>query len=129
MFTTVLFPVDQSRETREAVETVANIVKTYNSRLVLLSIVEEPSAEQKNEQRRIMEVANAVAKLLQGAQTLFANKGIEASTAQSGRQACGHKPKSRQPVAKRRCNVATILGFVKAWLVACLSLASEFFLF
>ncbi|YAI81667.1 MAG: universal stress protein [cyanobacterium endosymbiont of Rhopalodia sterrenbergii] len=78
MFTTVLFPVDQSRETQEAAETVANIVKTYNSRLILLSVVEEPSEEQKTEQERMMGSADAVAKLLQGAQALFANKGIEA---------------------------------------------------
>ncbi|XHU95570.1 MAG: universal stress protein [cyanobacterium endosymbiont of Rhopalodia gibba] len=78
MFTTVLFPVDKSREAREAAETVANIVKTYNSRLILLSVVEEPSEEQKTEQGRIIESADAVAKLLQGAKALFANKGIEA---------------------------------------------------
>ncbi|MGP0129216.1 MAG: universal stress protein [cyanobacterium endosymbiont of Rhopalodia musculus] len=78
MFTTVLFPVDQSREAREAAETVANIVKTCNSRLILLSVVEEPSEEQKIEQGRIMGSADAVAKLLQGAHALFANKGIEA---------------------------------------------------
>ncbi|BBA79131.1 hypothetical protein RGRSB_0563 [cyanobacterium endosymbiont of Rhopalodia gibberula] len=78
MFTTVLFPVDQSRETREAAETVANIVKIYNSRLILLSVVEKPSEEQKTEQERIMGSTDAVAKLLQGAQALFANKGIEA---------------------------------------------------
>ena len=77
MFTTVLFPVDQSREAREAAETVANIVKTYNSRLILLSVVEESSEEQKTEQERMMGSADAVAKLLQGAQALFANKGIE----------------------------------------------------
>ncbi|XTZ10037.1 MAG: universal stress protein [cyanobacterium endosymbiont of Rhopalodia yunnanensis] len=78
MFTTILFPVDKSREAREAAETVANIVKTYNSRLILLSVVEEPSEEQKTEQGRIIESADAVAKLLQGAKALFANKGIEA---------------------------------------------------
>ncbi|EAM52517.1 conserved hypothetical protein [Crocosphaera watsonii WH 8501] len=33
MFKTILFPVDQSRETREAAETVINLVKTYDSRL------------------------------------------------------------------------------------------------
>jgi nucleotide-binding universal stress UspA family protein len=45
MFKTVLFPVDQSRESREAADTVANIVKTYSSRLVLLSVVEAPEKE------------------------------------------------------------------------------------
>lgn len=78
MFTTVLFPVDQSREAREAAETVADIVKTYNSRLILLSVVEKSSKEQETKQGEIMSSADAVAKLLQRAQALFANKGIEA---------------------------------------------------
>ena len=45
MFKTVLFPVDQSREAREAAEKVVNIVKTYASRLVILSVVEPPAEE------------------------------------------------------------------------------------
>jgi nucleotide-binding universal stress UspA family protein len=40
MFKTVLFPVDRSREAREAADIVSNIVRTYNSRLILLSVVE-----------------------------------------------------------------------------------------
>jgi nucleotide-binding universal stress UspA family protein len=76
MFKTILFPVDRSREAREAAEAVANLVKTYNSRLVLLSVVEkgaeEPSAA------GIMASEEAVAKLLQGAQSFFAQQGIEA---------------------------------------------------
>ncbi|BAP17438.1 universal stress protein [cyanobacterium endosymbiont of Epithemia turgida] len=78
MFTTVLFPMDKSRETREAAEIVANIVKTYNSHLILLSVIENPSEEQKIGQESIMGSADVVAKLLQAAQALFANKGIEA---------------------------------------------------
>lgn len=78
MFNTVLFSVDQSREAREAAETVANIVKTYNSRLVLLSVVEKPPKEEEPYPGGVMESPEAVAKLLQGAQALFAEKGIEA---------------------------------------------------
>lgn len=78
MFKTVLFPVDQSRETREAANTVANVVKTYNSRLVLLSVVEKPDAETNPSASDVMASAEAVAKLLQGAQALFAQQGIEA---------------------------------------------------
>lgn len=78
MFNTVLFSVDQSREAREAAETVANIVKTYNSRLVLLSVVEKPPKEEEPHPGGVMESPEAVAKLLQGAQALFAEKGIEA---------------------------------------------------
>ncbi|AFZ34196.1 UspA domain-containing protein [Stanieria cyanosphaera PCC 7437] len=70
MFNTILFPIDRSREAREAAETVANLVKTYNSRLVLLSVVE-------NTPESKMDSEAEVAKLLQAAQALFAEKGIE----------------------------------------------------
>ncbi len=78
MFKTILFPVDQSREAREAAETVANLVKTHDSRLVLLSVVEKTEDGQGISQGGVMTSAEAVAKLLQGAQALFADKGIEA---------------------------------------------------
>jgi nucleotide-binding universal stress UspA family protein len=79
MFKTVLFPIDRSREAREAVETVADIVKTYNSRLVLLSVVEtdpEPSESEEDP----MASTEAVAQLLEGAHALFAQQGIQAET-------------------------------------------------
>ena len=78
MFKTVLFPVDQSREAREAADTVANLVKTYNSRLVLLSVVEKPPSEEESPTPGIMGSEENVAKLLQGAQALFSQQGIEA---------------------------------------------------
>ena len=78
MFKTVLFPVDKSREAREAADTVANIVKTYNSRLVLLSVVEKTASEEETPATGVMGSEEAVAKLLQGAQALFAQQGIEA---------------------------------------------------
>ena len=76
MFKTILFPVDQSRETREAVDTVVDLVKKYNSRLVLLSVVETPEDQPSN--TGIMNSTEAVAKLLEEAQALFAQQGIEA---------------------------------------------------
>ena len=69
MFKTVLFSVDDSRESREAVKTVIHVVKAYNSRLVLLSVVEE-SGE--------MTSPEAIANLLTTAKALFAEVGIEA---------------------------------------------------
>jgi nucleotide-binding universal stress UspA family protein len=78
MFNTVLFPIDQSRETREAADTVANIVKTYNSRLVLISVVEKPASEETPPKEDKMSSPQEVAKLLQAAQTLFSEQGIEA---------------------------------------------------
>ncbi|PSF39543.1 universal stress protein [Aphanothece hegewaldii CCALA 016] len=73
MFKTVLFPIDQSREAREAADFVANVVKTYNSRLVILSVVEQTSPE-----TDVMSSVEAVAKLLQGAKALFSQQGIQA---------------------------------------------------
>ncbi len=78
MFKTVLFPVDQSRETREAAEAVANLVKTYQSRLILLSVVEKPATDEEPSKAGVMGSVEAVAQLLQVAQSLFAEKGIEA---------------------------------------------------
>ncbi len=64
MFKTVLFPVDQSREAREAAEKVVNIVKTYASRLVILSVVEPPAEEGDAPPSEVMTSPEAVAKLL-----------------------------------------------------------------
>jgi len=75
MFKTVLFPIDSSRESGQAVETVAKLVKTNDSRLVLLSVVETP---EEGEAPDAMSSPEAIAKLLQGAKELFSNQGIEA---------------------------------------------------
>lgn len=76
MFETVLFPIDRSRESRQAVETVAKLVKVHHSRLVLLSVVETPEAEETPD---VMTSPEAIAELLQGAKGLFADQGIEAA--------------------------------------------------
>lgn len=76
MFKTVLFPVDQSREAREAADLVVNIVQKYGSRLVLLSVVEPSEGESANSDA--MASPEAVAKLLKTAQTLFTDQGIPA---------------------------------------------------
>lgn len=78
MFKTVLFPVDQSREAREAAEVVVNIVQKYGSRLVLLSVVEEPAADSPNGD--VMSSPETVAQLLETAKSLFAGQGISAET-------------------------------------------------
>jgi nucleotide-binding universal stress UspA family protein len=82
MFKNVLFPVDQSRETREAVEVVANVVQKYGSRLFLLSVVEtpDPNPEAATKQTEPMISPEKVAQLLQQAQSIFANLGIETET-------------------------------------------------
>jgi nucleotide-binding universal stress UspA family protein len=73
MFKTVLFPVDRSRESREAADIVSNIVRTYNSRLIVLSVVEEQADD-------AMSSEPEVAKLLQSAKALFSEQGIAAET-------------------------------------------------
>lgn len=76
MFKTVLFPLDQSRESREAVEVVADIVQKYGSRLVLLSVVEAPDSESPPS-TDVMASPDTVAQLLKNAQSLFTQQGIQ----------------------------------------------------
>jgi nucleotide-binding universal stress UspA family protein len=73
MFKNVLFPIDQSRETQDAITIVTNIVKTYNSKLFLLSVVEESP-----DNPSLMADKEQVAKLLDSAKTMFSQAGIEA---------------------------------------------------
>jgi nucleotide-binding universal stress UspA family protein len=80
MFKTVLFPVDQSREAREAAEVVANIVQKYGSRLFLLSVVEESPPEEPLPSPETMTSPEVVAELLKNAKALFSQQGIEAET-------------------------------------------------
>ena len=75
MFKTVLFPIDRSRETQEAAQVVIDVVQLCSSRLVLLSVIEPLSAESPNEQ--VMTSPEAVAQLLQDAQALFNQQGIQ----------------------------------------------------
>lgn len=80
IFKTVLFPIDQSRETREAADVVTNVVKKYSSRLVLLSVVEEPPPDAPSADAPSadpMVSPEVVAKLLQNAQSLFSEQGIQ----------------------------------------------------
>ncbi|AFY31660.1 universal stress protein [Calothrix sp. PCC 7507] len=76
MFKTVLFPIDQSREAREAADVVTNVVQKYGSRLVLLSVVEEPAADAPSADPMLS--PEVVAKLLENAQSLFSQQGIPA---------------------------------------------------
>ncbi len=80
MFKTVLFPIDRSRESREAADTVANVVKTYQSKLILLSVVEptDPENPPTSAADRTMTSPEAIAELLEEAKALFLAQGIEA---------------------------------------------------
>jgi len=74
MFKTILFPVDHSRETRDAIATVTNLVQTYNSRLILLSVVE--MGEEAREDKRQMTSESAVTELLEGIKSLLAEENV-----------------------------------------------------
>lgn len=76
MFKTVLFPIDHSRESQEAADVVIDLVKTYQSRLIILSVVED--AEDATTLDADMMSPEAIAALLQNAQDVFANEGIKA---------------------------------------------------
>jgi nucleotide-binding universal stress UspA family protein len=78
MFKTVLFPIDQTRESRQAAEVVANVVKTYSSRLIILSVVEIP--EEGEAANSDMTSAEAIAKLLEDAKNLFQSEEINSET-------------------------------------------------
>lgn len=78
MFKTILFPIDSSRESRQAAETVARLVKTCNSRLIVLSVVEIPDADDTPPVDSAMTSPEAIAELLQTAKSLFSQQGIEA---------------------------------------------------
>lgn len=71
MFKTILFPVDRSREAREAADMVASMVKIHQSNLIILSVVEQAEAS-------AMSSETEVAKILEGAKALFSQQGIEA---------------------------------------------------
>ncbi|MGK7901742.1 MAG: universal stress protein [Hormoscilla sp.] len=75
MFQTVLFPVNDSRESREAAEVVVNVVQKYGSRLVLLSVRVPAESEETSQQS--MSDHEAIAKLLEGAKAMFAQQGIQ----------------------------------------------------
>ena len=79
MFKTVLFPIDQSREAREAAEVVVNVVQKYGSRLVLLSVVETADADDPPI-TETMASPDVVAQLLKNAQSLFTQQGIQTET-------------------------------------------------
>ena len=76
MFKTVLFPIDQSRDAREAADVVINVVQKYGSRLVLLSVLETADSEEPPS-AEVMASPDAVAQLLKNAQSLFSQQGID----------------------------------------------------
>jgi nucleotide-binding universal stress UspA family protein len=68
MFETVLFPIDQSRQTMETAAVALELAKTHGSRLVVLSVVEAEEGA--------MHDAADVAKLLEQARASFEQAGV-----------------------------------------------------
>lgn len=75
MFETVLYPIDQTRESIEAAGMVAQVVNLCHSRLVILSVV-----DQEAEEAAQSAAYEAIAKLLDEIKTLFGARGITAET-------------------------------------------------
>jgi nucleotide-binding universal stress UspA family protein len=76
MFKTVLFPVDQSRDSREAAETVAELVKLCGANLIILSV--EDDSEETSATARLS--TETIDQLLASAKTTFLEWGITAQT-------------------------------------------------
>ncbi|HEY9767585.1 MAG TPA: universal stress protein [Coleofasciculaceae cyanobacterium] len=73
MFKSILFPIELTREARQAIQLTADMVKTHQSKLTILSVVE-------TDEQGVMSSEEQVAKLLQEAKSFFANQGISAET-------------------------------------------------
>ena len=77
MFDKILFPVDCSPESRNAVESVVELVKLHQAKLTIVSVVEPLPEGESPGQRNSPE---AIAKLLNGVKDLFAQQGITVET-------------------------------------------------
>ncbi len=67
MFSTILFPIDQSRQTMETAAFTLRLAQQHNGRLVVLSVVEPEG---------VMHDAAAVASLLEQARNHFEQAGV-----------------------------------------------------
>jgi nucleotide-binding universal stress UspA family protein len=76
MFKTVLFPIDQGRESREAAETVANLVKLCGAQLIILSVEDDSDAAIASPKI----APEVIDQLLESAKTTFVEWGITAQT-------------------------------------------------
>jgi nucleotide-binding universal stress UspA family protein len=88
MFNTILFPIDRSREAQEAIAVAIDLVQKYQSRLILLSVVETPDLDAEVIEDPVMQSPEAIDRLLHSAQALFAKQGIQSEILQrSGKPA------------------------------------------
>ena len=73
MFRNILFPIELNREARKTLDITANLIKIHQSKITILSVVEE-------NQEGAMSSEPQVAKLLRKSKLFFAYKGITATT-------------------------------------------------
>ncbi|MDJ0706688.1 MAG: universal stress protein [Leptolyngbyaceae cyanobacterium MO_188.B28] len=76
MFKTVLFPIDMSPEAQQAAAVAVKMVKTFDSRLILLSVI-ETTEDESSAAHPGQTSPDVVANLLTKAQSLFSEQGIE----------------------------------------------------
>jgi nucleotide-binding universal stress UspA family protein len=74
MFKTILFPIDQSRDSREAAEKVAELVKLCGSRLIILSVEDDDDGSEKHLSGEVVD------QLLESARSTFSEWGITSET-------------------------------------------------
>lgn len=82
MFNTILFPIDRSRESQEAIAVAIDLVQKYQSKLLLLSVVETPDLDAEVLEDPAMQSPDAIDQLLHSAQAIFAKRGISAEILQ-----------------------------------------------
>ena len=82
MFNKILFPLDRSRESESAIAVAIDLVKKYQSKLIILSVVEAPDLEAETIDDPVMQSTEGVDRLLHSAQALFANEGVESEILQ-----------------------------------------------
>jgi nucleotide-binding universal stress UspA family protein len=82
MFNKILFPLDRSREAQEAIAVAIDLVQKYQSKLILLSVVETPDLDAEVLEDPVMQSSEAIDRLLHSVQELFAQRGIAAEIMQ-----------------------------------------------
>ena len=82
MFNKILFPLDRSREAQEAIAVAIDLVQKYQSKLILLSVVEAPNLAGEASDDPLMQSPEAIDQLLHSAQAMFAKRGIQADILQ-----------------------------------------------
>jgi nucleotide-binding universal stress UspA family protein len=82
MFNKILFPLDRSREAQEAIAVAIDLVRKYQSKLILLSVVETPDLDAEVLEDPVMQSSEAIDRLLHSVQELFAQRGIAAEIMQ-----------------------------------------------